>query len=154
LRDALDVENKTPSQATHDKLVDASELVLLSFDSGLRALGSRDTQTVAKRLADVADDVANAAASERDGADPASMEARMDASISVLDGGGKQMLKLGELGLDLGEIVAADLRRIARARAIADLFHTELAARDLAARLRDGSPSFSGGGGHGGGVES
>ena len=69
----------------------------------------------------------------------------------MLDGGGKQMLGLGELGLDLGEIVADDLRRVARARDAGDLHHAELAARDLAARLRRPEPSFSGGGGHGGG---
>jgi hypothetical protein len=61
------------------------------------------------------------------------------------------MLKLGELGVDLGEIVAADLRRVARAREANDLHHAELAARDLAARLRKPEPSFSSGGGHGGG---
>src|SRR6185369_9964805 len=64
-------------------------------------------------------------------------------------------LRLGELGLDLGEIVANDLRRVDRARAASDLPHAELAARDLAARLRRPDPSFSGGGGRkGGGVES
>ncbi|HLM71414.1 MAG TPA: DUF4175 domain-containing protein, partial [Polyangiaceae bacterium] len=60
--------------------------------------------------------------------------------------------KLGDLGLDLGEIVANDLRRIDRARKAEDLLHAELAARDLAARLRKPDPSFGGGGR--GGVES
>ncbi|HZF52337.1 MAG TPA: DUF4175 domain-containing protein, partial [Polyangiaceae bacterium] len=82
----------------------------------------------------------------------ANADARMDAAFKVLDGGGKQLLKLGELGLDLGEIVANDLRRVDRARKALDLFHAELAARDLAARLRKPDPSFGGGGR--GGVES
>jgi hypothetical protein len=48
--------------------------------------------------------------------------------------------------------VANDLKRAARTRAREDLLHTELALRDLAARLRHPSPSF-GGGGRRGGVE-
>lgn len=163
LRDALDAEAKSPTAAAHEKLLDESERVLLAVDAGVRGLGARDTQAVAKRLADVADEVASAAlgaeeagpGAKRDANGKTSFDARMDASVGVLDGGGKHMLKLGELGLDLGEIVAADLRRIARAREAKDMHHAELAARDLAARLRRPNPSFGGGGGGGhGGVES
>lgn len=88
----------------------------------------------------------------------ASATARLDAATQVLDGGGTELLRLGELGRDLGEIVKNDLRRIARAREAKDLYHAGLAARDLAARLRRPEPSFGGGGGGssggGGGVES
>jgi uncharacterized membrane protein YgcG len=87
-----------------------------------------------------------------------STTARLDAATHVLDGGGADLLRLGELGRDLGEIVKNDLRRIARARQAEDLYHASLAARDLAARLRRPEPSFGGGGsssgGGGGGVES
>jgi hypothetical protein len=166
---ALAAEKKTPGPAQHQKLLDETEEALLAFDAGLRTLGYRDSQSVARRLADVAEDVAGGLYTMRTEArrleagepletvkatgtaPPTPPLARVEAGITVLDGGGKQLLQLGELGLDLGEIVANDLRRIARGRDAKDLLHAELAARDLAARLRRPEPSFSGGGGHGGG---
>lgn len=148
LEAALAAEKKQPSAATHQKLVEESEEVLLAIDAATRSLGSSDTRRVAKRLASVADDAAEAATGSS-GQDASSARARLDASVSVLDGGGKQMLKLGDLGLDLGEIVANDLRRIERARKDNDFVHAELAARDLAARLRRPAPSFAGGSGGG-----
>jgi hypothetical protein len=175
---ALDAEKKSPVTAKHQKLLDETEDALLALDAGVRGLGYRDAQTVARRLADVADEAAagllaaqagrpgplvavtmgetpkppaQPAAGAPPGAAGAAQTARIDAAVLVLDGGGKQMLGLGDLGLDLGEIVANDLRRVARAREAGDLHHAELAARDLAARLRRPEPSFSGGGGHGGG---
>jgi hypothetical protein len=169
---ALAAERKSPTKDSHQKLLEETEDALLAIDVGVRSVGVRDTRTVAKRLADVADEAALAAAAgrgvertvamggsgapEKAGAPilPAA-QARLDAAVQVLDGGGTQLLRLGELGLDLGEIVKNDLRRIARAREAKDLFHAELAARDLAARLRRPAPSFMGGGGQrGGGVES
>lgn len=152
LTEALEDERRSPSRAKHEALLEATESVLLAFDSGARGLGFQDSRTVARRLADVADELAAAANTAALGDARANAEARMDASFKVLDGGGKQLLKLGDLGLDLGEIVANDLRRIDRARKAEDLFHAELAARDLAARLRKPDPSFGGGGR--GGVES
>ncbi|MDI1481874.1 DUF4175 family protein [Polyangium sp. y55x31] len=153
---ALAEEQKQPSATTHQKLVEESEEVLLAIDAAARSLGTSDTRRVAKRLAAVADEAAEAtavAAGQR-GSDTANGVARLDAAVSVLDGGGKQLLRLGQLGLDLGEIVANGLRRIDRARKANDLFHAELAARDLAARLRNPDPSFAGGGGSGSGTES
>ncbi|MBK8255067.1 MAG: DUF4175 family protein [Polyangiaceae bacterium] len=151
---SLDAFSKAPSQTTYDKLIHETEDALLAFDGGLRALAVRDTRAVAKRLADVADETALAAGALALGMDTESAALRLDASFGVLDSGGKQLLKLGELGLDLGEIVASDLRRIDRARKPSDFKHAELAAQDLAARLRKPDASFSGGGGGGGGVES
>jgi hypothetical protein len=151
LERALEAEKKTPTAPAHQKLLEETEDALLALDSGVRALGWRDTQSVAKRLADVADEAAAALAAAGSSPDPKAGAPRIDAAVGVLDGGGKQLLKLGELGVDLGEIVAADLRRVARAREANDLRHAELAARDLAARLRRPEPSFSSGGGHGGG---
>ncbi|HVK63784.1 MAG TPA: DUF4175 domain-containing protein, partial [Polyangium sp.] len=150
---ALAEEQKQPSAATHQKLVAESEEVLLAIDAAARSLGTSDTRRVAKRLATVADEAAEAtavAAGQRK-SDSANGVARLDAAVTVLDGGGKQLLRLGQLGLDLGEIVANGLRRIDRARKANDLFHAELAARDLAARLRNPDPSFAGGGGSGSG---
>ncbi len=138
----------------HQKLLEETENALLAIDIGVYTLGVRDARTVAKRLADVADEAAAATALALAGTEakvPAF--ARLDAAVEVLGGGAVQLLRLGELGLDLGEIVQNDLRRIARAREAGDLVHAELAALDLAARLRSPDPSFSGGGGKGG-VES
>lgn len=162
---ALEAERKQPSDAKHRALIEATEEVLLAFDSGVRGIGTRDTRAVAKRLAEVADEAAVASDLAASPTDRPRGVVRLDAAVEVLDGGGKQMLKLGDLGLDLGEIVANDLRRIARARTTSrdggsaapapgaeDLWHAELAARDLAARLRKPDPSFGGGGR--GGVES
>jgi len=63
------------------------------------------------------------------------------------------MLRFGSLGRDLGEIVDADLARVKRGRGEQDFVHAELAARDLAARLREPDPSFGARGrtGRGGG---
>ena len=158
LATALDAEKKSGVGLAekgladrHQALVDETESALLAIDVGVRMQGVRDTRSVAKRLADVADESAEAASLASSGAEtkvPA--VARLDAAVEVLGGGATQLLRLGDLGLDLGEIVQNDLRRIARARAAGDLHHAELAARDLAARLREPDPSFSGGGGKGG----
>lgn len=146
LAKALAAEKKSTTRAAHDALLGDTEGALLAFDAGVRALGFRDSQAVAKRLADVADEAAESCAAIAGGDRPAG-SARLDAASLVLDGGGKQLLRLGELGLDLGEIVANGLRRIGRARTAEDWLHAELAARDLAARLRKPDPSFMGGGG-------
>jgi len=152
---ALAAEEKSPTPATHQKLLEETEEVLLALDAAVRALGTSDARRVAKRLATVADEAAEAAATAagQRGESSEGGEARLDAAVTVLDGGGKQLLRLGQLGLDLGEIVANDLRRVDRTRKAKDLFHAELAARDLAARLRSPAPSFVGGGGGQGGVE-
>ncbi|WP_437577273.1 DUF4175 family protein [Sorangium sp. So ce887] len=151
LDEALAAERKSTTRAAHQGLLDETEGVLLAFDAGLRGLGSRDARAVAQRLADVADEAA-AAAELLGGGDREGGEVRLEAAVTVLGGGGVELSKIGELGLDLGEIVANDLRRIARARGAGDWMHAELAARDLAARLRRPEPSFGGGGR--GGVES
>jgi Domain of unknown function (DUF4175) len=151
LREALAAEKKSTTRAAHQKLLEETESVLLAFDAGLRSLGHRDAQTIARRLADVADEAAAASAAVF-GGERAGGEGRLQAAVAVLGGGGAELRKLGELGLDLGEIVENDLRRIARARGAEDWPHAELAARDLAARLRRPEPSFGGGGR--GGVES
>ncbi|AUX48954.1 hypothetical protein SOCE26_104990 [Sorangium cellulosum] len=150
LDEALAAERRSTTRAAHQELLDETEGALLAFDAGLRGLGFRDAQAVAQRLADVADEAAQAA-ELLGGGDRAAGEGRLDAAVAVLGGGGVELRKLGELGLDLGEIVANDLRRIARARGASDWHHAELAARDLAARLRRPDPSFGGGRG---GVES
>jgi len=144
---------------SHDKLVRRSETLLLAVDSALGALGQRDTQTSALKLSEVAADAAGAIDKSRDpdAQTRASATRRLDADVLVLGEGGKHLLELGELGRDLGEIVANGLRRIDRAWKVGDRYHAHLAALDLAARLRMPDASFgsSGGGGHqqSGGVE-
>lgn len=149
LAKSLVEEKDKPSAATHDALVEATESVLLAVDAATLALGSKDAGKVAKRLSEVAEEAAEsaAAADGRRRGDVASGVARLDASVTVLTGGGKQLLRLGALGADLGEIVQNGLRRIDRARQAKSLLHAELAARDLAARLKNPLPSSMGGSG-------
>lgn len=152
LKKALAEEKKSATRDKHQALLDTTESVLLAVDSGLRGLGFADSRVVARRLADAADELAAAFTARLETENPKAADARADAAVSVLSGGSKQLLRLGDLGADLGEIVENDLRRVSRARADSDFLHAELAARDLAARLRKPDPSFGGGGR--GGVES
>lgn len=139
----------------HQNLVARTENALLAVDSGLRFMGRRDTQEAALKLADVADDAAKAIDLSRAAAERARALRRLDADLVVLREGGQNLLGLGGLGLDLGEIVQNGLRRIDRAWEPGDRHHAKLAAEDLAARLRNPDPSFgSAGGGHGHGTES
>ncbi len=144
LRLAVDAEARGPAAARHSAAVAATERFVLVADAVVRGLGVRDTRDAAKELADVADDLAVGANQMQ--ADAADMRARgavrMDAATLVLRAGGSAMERLGALGRDLGEIVSADCARVTRARAVPDLFHAELAARDLAARMRQPDPSF------------
>ncbi|MCC6901757.1 MAG: DUF4175 domain-containing protein [Polyangiaceae bacterium] len=129
-----------------------TEDVVLSLDSVLRALSTRDAQSVAKRLADVVDEVANGAKQARETEQKAVGLARLDTALGASSDGAERLLVLGPLGRDLGSVARADLGRVKRARAADDLTHTELAARHLAARLRRPNPSF--GSAQRGGVES
>ena len=152
---AVAAEARAPSGATHSGAVKATEKLVLVVDAIIRGLGFHDSREAAKQLADVADDLAMAASRMQgdDGDARALGAARMDSAVLVLGGGGRVLLRLGALGRDLGEIVDADLARVKRARDEADLLHAELAARDLAARLREPDPSFGARGrsGRGGG---
>ena len=154
-RTAVTAEARTPSQASHAGVVKATEKYVLVVDAVIRGLGFHDARESAKQLADVADDLA-LGASQMHGQDRDARSAagtRMDAAGLVLTGGGKEMTRLGSLGQDLGEIVDADLLRVQRARGDTDFTHAELAAKDLAARLREPDPSFGARGrtGRGGG---
>lgn len=151
---ALEAERKAPSTTTHEALLAATETTLLAFDSAVRAQGVRDSKRTAQRLAEVADEAAASAAAHGIASERPSAAARLDAALTVLEGGGHQLLRLGDLGVDLGQVVGSVLPRIKRARGAEDWHHAELAARDLAERLRRPEPSFRGGGGGGHGVES
>lgn len=157
LRKAVAAEVRAPSKTTTAAAIKATERFVLVTDAVVHGLGERDARTAAGELADVADDMADAAGQMQDGAADSRSRAaaRMDAADSILAAGGASMRRLGATGRDLGEIVGADLRRVRRARDGRDPLHAELAARDLAARLRQPDPSFDArGGGRGGGSES
>ncbi len=143
-RKAIESEGRAPSAATHADVMRATERFVLVVDAVIRGLGVRDSRESARQLADVADDLAVGATQMQD--ETPGMRARgatrMDAARVALEGGARSMKRLGALGRDLAEIVDADLARVARARATPDPVHAELAARDLAARLREPDPSF------------
>ncbi|HEX8792917.1 MAG TPA: DUF4175 domain-containing protein, partial [Polyangiaceae bacterium] len=149
-RTAVDADARAPSAAAHATAVHATERWVLVVDAIIRGLGVRDSRESARQLADVADDLALGASQLAQAGPAGGTDAdarsrnvrRMDAATLVLDGGSRQMKHLGSLGQDLGEIVEADLLRVKRARDGDDETHAELAARDLAARLREPDPSF------------
>ena len=139
----------TPPGSSRSRKV---EDVVLAVDVVLRQLGIRDAQSSAKRLGDVAEELADGAKQARETERRDLGLARVDAALRAVEGGGRQLLELGVLGNDLGNVTLSELGRIRRARSEMDLLHTELAARHLAERLRRPTPSFGGGGR--GGVES
>lgn len=156
LTEATKALESKKSAAAVKEWTSALEDLVLDVDAAVEGLGAQDARRVAKRLAEVADEAADAAAASFDPTSREDAVTRLDASVEVLLGGSEMLMLLGDLGRDLGEIVENDLRRIARSREAVQMRHAELAARDLAARLRQPDLSFRGGGGHGhgGGVES
>jgi hypothetical protein len=145
LRRAMEDEKRAVTKASHEANRKAAEDAALAMDAILRRLSSSDAAAVAKRLAEVADDAAEGAVGAGQSSDPQRGLTRLEAALGVLDGGGAELRRLGALGEDLGEIVSNDLKRVKRARSAGDFVHAELAARDLAARLRNPAPSFAGG---------
>ncbi len=150
VKEALNAELRSPGTASHGRLVAATEHLVLATDAVVRKLGQKDSRSVARSLADVADDLSLGASQMRRAQDRARGQLRADASVVVLEGGARSLVQLGSLGRDLGEIVQMDLGRVARARGQDDNVHAEMAASDLAARLRDPDPSFGAQGSSGG----
>jgi hypothetical protein len=139
---AVFAESRAPTSASHAAVVKATERITLVTDAIIQGLALRDAKSSAKQLADSADDLALGLSQMQRPADKDRGAARADAAVGVLRGGERSLKQLGALGRDLGEIVETDLLRVARARKDGDFFHAELAARDLAARLRQPDPSF------------
>src|SRR6478736_5506115 len=96
-----------------------TEDVLLAVDAALRGLGNRDAVSLAKRLGDVAEEVAEGAKQALDSERRQVGLNRLQQALFVLGPGARNLVT------------------------------TELAARHLAARLRRPSPSFSTAGGGG-----
>lgn len=137
---------KEPGAVKYGGLRTTTEEVVLAVDAAIRSLGTEDAKRVSKRLADVADEAALAAHAASSLAELERGRARLAAALDVLDGGGKQLAVLSDLGADLGDIVRGGRSRIARERDLASYRNAELAAQDLAARLRQPVPSIGGGG--------
>jgi hypothetical protein len=139
--------------ATHGKQAyqERLELVALAIDAAARGLGTRDAQKVSIRLGDVAEEVALGARVAREGERRALGVTRIDEAMAALQTAEPHLSQLGFLGEDLGTVLRAGLGRITRVRSNEDLFHTELAALHLAARLRRPKPSFSSSSSSGGG---
>jgi hypothetical protein len=150
VHEAVNKEAGKPGVPTHLALVAATEKFVLVIDAVVRGLGQKDTRAACRELADVADDLALGAAQMQRPTDRTRGNLRMEASTLVLGGGARSIVRLGVLGRDLGEIVTSDLLRVARAKGADDLVHAEIAAQDLAARLREPDPSFGGRGRAGG----
>jgi hypothetical protein len=152
--DALAAERRGATAATHAVVVGKTETMVLVIDGIVRGLARKDARVASKLLADVADDLAASFADRRAQRNLSQAKTRADAAKHVLRGGEKQLARLGTLGHDLSGAVHAGLTRVDRGEGAADLHHAELAARDLAARLREADPSFGsrgGSGGHAGG---
>jgi hypothetical protein len=150
VHDAASREAKNPGATTHAALVGATEQFVLVIDAIVSGLGQSDTRAACGDLADVADDLALGASQMQRAPDRARGKLRMEASTQVLSGGARSLRELGVLGRDIGEIVDNDLSRVARAKEADDLVHAEIAAEDLAARLREPDPSFGARGRSGG----
>ena len=150
VKEALTAELRSPGSASHGRLVAASEKLVLAADGVVRGIGQRDSRRVALALADVADELELGASQLRRPLERERGALRVLASVAVLEGGSRSLTRLGSLGRDLGEIIQMDLARVARARTQDDSVHAEIAASDLAARLREPDPSFGSKGGSGG----
>jgi len=129
-----------------ERLGDVTGDTVLALDVAARALSTRDSVNIARKLSDVAEEGAEGARLIRQ-PESARGRARLDAALMVLRGGGGSLLRLGGLGGDLGEVVGLGVRNVERCMVRDDTHCAELAATHLAARLRRPHPSFSGGGG-------
>jgi hypothetical protein len=134
----IDTLPRAPANATR-----RLENAILAVDVAVRGLGERDARGVALRLGELGEEVAEAAQVARETERRTAGLERMRAALGALTRGTEQLLRLGELGEDLGSVARADLGRIESARRRDDLWHVELAARHLAARLRRPNPSFA-----------
>ena len=154
LEAALQAFERTPAAVQATKLVTATERAVLVLDAALEILDESGAQQSSRALSEVASEAAASIAQGRLPEDRARADRRLDANLTVLQGGADQLERLGVLGKDLGEITRNGLRRIRRALAAGDRFHARLAAEDLAARLHAPDRSFKSAGGSGaGGVE-
>lgn len=138
------------SAPTRETYLRRLEDVLLAVDAALRASGNHDAEGVAKRLGDVADEVAEGAKLGQDLEKRKAGDRRIGAAMPVLEHGADALFSLSDLGSDLGSVARGEIRRIKRGLAAMSYLEAELAARHLAARLHRPKPSFTSAGGSGG----
>jgi hypothetical protein len=146
LRESFAAFEKEPGGMKYGELRSTTEDVVLAVDAAIQSVGLEDARRVSKLLAAVADEAAAASHTAQDVAEIERGRARLAAALEVLSGGGKQLAELGDLGADLGDIVRGGVRRIGRERDVANYKNAELAAKDLADRLRTPLSSIGGGG--------
>ncbi|HEY6079738.1 MAG TPA: DUF4175 domain-containing protein [Polyangiaceae bacterium] len=137
---------------TRETFLRRLEDVTLAVDAALRATGDHDAEGVAKRLGDVAEEVADASKLGQDPEKQRTANKRLEVSLPVLRQGASSLLTLSALGADLGSVAGGEINRIRRGLDAKSYVDAELAARHLAARLRRPKPSFSSA--DSGGVES
>jgi hypothetical protein len=142
------LERPAPTRETYVRRL---EDVLLAVDAALRATGNHDAEGVAKRLGDVAEEVAEGCKLGLDPEKRGAASKRLSTALPVLSKGADALSTLSELGADIGGVAQGEIRRIRRGLTAQSYVDAELAARHLAARLRRPKPSFSSAGG---GVES
>jgi hypothetical protein len=147
---AIEQEHRAKSaeqaRVAHEKTRIATEDAALALDTALRMVATADATQAARRLADAAEEAASGARQAR-GEDRDRGMTRLQASLTVLHASTQWITTLDRLGKDLGEVIGIGARRIERSMEADELHNAELAARDLAMRLRNPLPSFSGGGG-------
>ena len=123
--------------------------VILALDVTAERLANRDAEHVSKRLGKVAAEIAIASRETRRVERYPDPKERLNGATFALGEGIQQLVKLGELGADLGGVATADVARLNLALAREDMTHAELIADHIAARLGRPNPSF-GSAGHGG----
>ncbi len=127
--------------------------VLLATDALIGGLARREAKALAKDLGQSVEEIAIQARQLR--FDPASLS--LDGLFDLVAGsraGAEQLYEVGVLGLDLGSVALADLKRIEKNIKDRAFDRAEAAALHLAERLKRATPSFSSTGGGGAGVES
>lgn len=146
LREAMTAYAKKPDKASFDELVKTHEQVVLAIDAAIQRVGVEDAMKVAKKLADVADEAALASRAAQTEAEHQRGIHRLEAASEVLGLGGAELAKIGSMGADLGDITIGGVGRIGRESKASNYRGSELAAKDLADRLRNPIASIGGGG--------
>jgi hypothetical protein len=117
--------------------------ILLFVDSAGETVGERGTETVARSLAEISDQLSEGARRLRLRELGRGELPEVEMATSILASGARQLQRLGRLGRDLGEITEASMGRIARARKVARWEDVERASAFLAERLRHPTAAFA-----------
>lgn len=135
-----------PATSYPPPLIKKTEDGAMAWDAALSFLDQSDAKTVAKRLASLAAQIALELAPQEGQLRTAAM--RRQAMLLALNHGAADLHGLGPYGKDLAQVVAIGQRRILRPLEQQRFREAEIAARDLAARLKDPDRSLMGGSGN------